>query len=99
MFRGARKTYSLLGELAGALVARVAEKLNDAALVGSEASNLLDDVADESGALAEVALGAGDAGLDNASGGLLYSVQKKSNVSVHRLQKEWYDSVTLVKEK
>ncbi len=74
---GIEKTYSLLGELAGALVARVAEELNDAALVGSEASNLLDDLADESGALAQVALGAGDAGLDDASGGLLYSGKKK----------------------
>lgn len=71
------KTYSLLGELAGALVARVAQELNDAALVGSEASNLLDDLTDESGALAQVALGAGDAGLDNASGGLLYSGKKR----------------------
>ena len=35
-------------------------------------SNLLDKVTDESGALAEVALGAADAGLAHASGGLLY---------------------------
>lgn len=34
-------------------------------------SNLLDDVADEGGALAQVTLGAGDAGLDDAGGGFL----------------------------
>lgn len=34
-------------------------------------SNLLDDVADESGALAQVTLGAGDTGLDDAGGGFL----------------------------
>lgn len=47
--------------------------------------NLLDDVTDERGALAEVALGAGDTGLDNASGGLLYW-GKSQPVSVHLLQ-------------
>lgn len=51
-------------------------------------SNLLDNVTDESGALAQVALGARDAGLDNARGSLLY-FQKKSQISllfiVHRL--------------
>lgn len=65
------ETYSLLGELAGALVARVAEKLNDTALIGSEASNLLDNLADKGGTLAEVALCAGNARLDDASSGLL----------------------------
>lgn len=35
-------------------------------------SNLLDDVADESGALAQVTLGAGDTGLDDAGGGFLH---------------------------
>lgn len=34
-------------------------------------SNLLDDVANESGALAQVTLGPADAGLDDASGGFL----------------------------
>lgn len=34
-------------------------------------SNLLDDVADEGGALAQVTLGAGDTGLDDAGGGFL----------------------------
>ena len=47
--------------------------------------NLLDDVTDERGALAEVALGAGDTGLDDASGGLLYW-GKSQPVSVHLLQ-------------
>jgi hypothetical protein len=40
-------------------------------------SNLLDDVADESGALAQVALGAADAGLGNASGGLLFEAKER----------------------
>lgn len=35
-------------------------------------SNLLDDVADESSALAQVTLGAGDTGLDDAGGGFLH---------------------------
>lgn len=39
-------------------------------------SDLLDDVTDKRSAFAEVTLGARDTGLDNASGGLLYSVQK-----------------------
>lgn len=34
-------------------------------------SNLLDDVADEGGALAQVTLGAGDTGLDDTGGGFL----------------------------
>lgn len=34
-------------------------------------SNLLDDLTDESGALAQVALGAGDTGLDDTAGGFL----------------------------
>ena len=64
--------YPLLGELTGALVLAVAEELDDAALVGGEAGDLLDDVADESGALAQVALGPADAGLDDAGGGFLF---------------------------
>lgn len=66
-----KSTHPLLCQLAGALVLAVAQQLNNTALVGSEASNLLDDVADESGALAQVALGAGHTGLDNAGGGFL----------------------------
>jgi hypothetical protein len=72
-----KKTYSLLGELAGTLVLGVAEQLDAAALVGGETGDLLDDVADERGALAQVTLGAGDSGLDDAGGGLLYSGEKK----------------------
>lgn len=66
---------ALLGELTGTLVLGVAEEFNDAALIGSEASNLLDNVADESGALAQVTLGPADAGLGNASGGLVTAVK------------------------
>lgn len=80
------KTYSLLGELAGTLVLGVAEQLDAAALVGGETGDLLDDVADERGALAQVTLGAGDSGLDDAGGGLLYSGEKDiMSASVHRL--------------
>lgn len=39
---------------------------------GNLPGDFLDDVTDESGALAQVALGAGDTGLDDTSGGLLY---------------------------
>jgi hypothetical protein len=59
------KTYSLLSQLSRALVLGVSEQFDDAALVGGETSDLTNDVADEGGALAEVALVAGD-----TSGGL-----------------------------
>jgi hypothetical protein len=71
----AEGTEPLLGELTGTLVLAVTEQLNDTALVGGKASNLLDNLTDESGALAEVALGAGDAGLGDAGGGLVAVVQ------------------------
>ena len=45
-------TYSLLGELAGALILGVLDQLHDAALVGSKASNLTDEGADEDDTLA-----------------------------------------------
>ncbi len=41
-------------------------------------SNLLDEVTDESSALAEVALGAAHARLADAGGGLLYSGEKQT---------------------
>ena len=47
-------THPSLGELSRALVLAVAEQFDDAALVGSEARDFLDHVADEGGALAEV---------------------------------------------
>lgn len=40
--------------------------------IGNSPSDLLDDVPDESSALAQVALGARNTGLNNASGSLLY---------------------------
>lgn len=52
-----KQTYPLLGELTGTLVLGVAEQLDAAALVGGEAGDLLDDVTDERGALAQVTLG------------------------------------------
>jgi len=71
----AEGTEPLLRELAGTLVLGVAEQLNDTALVGSKTGNLLDNVADEGGALAHLALGAGDARLDDASGGFVATVK------------------------
>jgi hypothetical protein len=49
-------TYPLLGELTGTLVLGVAEQLNAAALIGRKTGDLLDDVTDERGALAQVTL-------------------------------------------
>ena len=71
----AESTESLLGELTGTLVLGVTEQLNDSALVGSEASNLLDDLADEGSALAQVALGSGDTGLDDTGSGFVALVE------------------------
>ncbi len=51
-------THPLLCQLARPLVLAVPQQLNNAALVRGEAGNLLDDLAHESGALAQVALGA-----------------------------------------
>lgn len=48
-------------------------------------SNLLDDLTDESGALAQVALGPGDTSLGDTRSGLLYPLEK-IDVSVHRLR-------------
>lgn len=64
----AEGTKTLLCELAGTLILGVAEQLNDAALVWGKARNLLDDLANEGGALAQMTLGlgwlsAGNAGL------------------------------------
>lgn len=53
-------TYPLLCQTAGALVLGVAEKLNNALLVGGKASDLTGDLADESGPLGEESLAAGD---------------------------------------
>ena len=48
------RTYSLLGELAGTLILGVLDQLHDAALIGSKASNLTDEGADEDDALASL---------------------------------------------
>jgi hypothetical protein len=71
-------SYLFLRELTRALVLAVAEQFDDAALIGGKASNLLDEVTDESGPLAEVALGAAHAGLADAGGGLLYSGEEQT---------------------
>lgn len=48
----AKGTEALLGKLTGTLILAVAEQLDDSALIGGKTSNLLDDLTDESGALA-----------------------------------------------
>lgn len=63
--------YPLLRELPRPLVPAVAEQFNDAALVWCETSDFLNDVTDEGGALAEVALHAGNARLHLAGGDFL----------------------------
>jgi hypothetical protein len=55
------KTYSLLCQLSRALVLGVSEQLDNAALIGSKAGDLTNNVADERCALAELTLLAGDA--------------------------------------
>lgn len=75
----AESTELLLGELTGTLVLGVAEQFNDAALIGSETSNLLDKVTDEGSALAKVTLGAANAGLGDAGGGLVALVETGGN--------------------
>lgn len=47
-------------------------------------SNLLDDLTHKGGALAQVSLGAGNTGLDDTSGSLLYLGNKPKKTSVQR---------------
>jgi hypothetical protein len=62
---------SLLGDLPGTLVLRVSQQFDNAALIGSETGNLLDDFADKGSAAGETALAAADAGLGLDRGGFL----------------------------
>lgn len=62
MRTGTKNTYPLLGQLPRALILAVAQQLDDAALVGGQAGDFLDDLADERRALGELAFGFGDAG-------------------------------------
>lgn len=59
----AHKTYPLLCELSRSLVLAVSQQFDNATLIRSKAGDLLDDVADESGALAQGSLAAGNARL------------------------------------
>ena len=77
------KTYPLLGELSCALVLGVSEQFDDTALVGGETGDFADDVTHERGALAEVALGAGDAGRWLDRGDLLLWLSAILNPSLH----------------
>lgn len=60
--RGAVRTYSSLRQLSGSLVLAVSQQLDHSSLVGCEAGDFLDDVADEGGSLGEVAFASGDFG-------------------------------------
>lgn len=66
------KTYSLLGQLSRSLVLAVSQQFDNTTLVWCKAGDFLDDLADEGGALAQVALGAADARLGGDGGDFLY---------------------------
>jgi hypothetical protein len=57
------RTYSLLGQLSRSLVLAVSQQFDNTALIRSQASHFLDDLADESSAFAKQALSARDAWL------------------------------------
>lgn len=57
------RTYSLLCQLSRALVLGVSQQFDDTTLIWGKTGDLLDNVSNESGTLAEVALGAADARL------------------------------------
>lgn len=65
------KTYPLLRQLSSPLVFAVPQQLNNSSLVRCQSGDLLDDLTDERGALAQVALGAGDTWLADEGGGFL----------------------------
>ena len=68
-----------LGDLEGALVLADLEQLSDALLVGREAGDLADELADQGGALAELAAGGGRALGDVALGDLVAAVEAHGN--------------------
>jgi hypothetical protein len=87
----------LLGELAGTLVLGVAEKFDDTALVGGKASNLLDNLTDESRALAQVTLATGHARLVDAEGRLVATVLANSQTGLGgRFLSHCYDIVEMI---
>ena len=58
------KTYSLLRQLSRPLILAVSQQFDHSSLVGCQASDFLDDLADESGAFAQMAFAPGHAGFD-----------------------------------
>ena len=72
-----------LGDFERALVLADLEELGDALLVGSESGDLADELADERGALAELAAGGGRALGDVALGHLVAPVQPHRNAVAH----------------
>jgi len=72
---------SLLGELTGTLILGVLDQLHDAALVGSEASDLTDEGADEDDALASDALLVGHGSLQRTDGGDVSVVLSRTNAT------------------
>ena len=65
------RTYPLLRQLSRPLVLAVPQQFNDSSLIRRQPSHLLDDLTNESSALAQVALGAGDARFADEGGGFL----------------------------
>lgn len=65
-------------EVMGAILITYLQELGDTSLIGSESSNLLDDAADESSALAELALGAGRLSPEGNLGHLVTLVKSNS---------------------
>lgn len=72
----------LLSQLLGTLLLRVADKLNETALVGGETSHLVNKGTDESGALGDNALASSKLGLDGLRGDLVALVLTNSNSSL-----------------
>lgn len=60
--QGVQKTYSLLSQLSRPLILAVPQQFDDTTLIGGKTGDFADNIADEGGALAQVALVAGDAG-------------------------------------
>lgn len=72
-----------LGDLESTLVLAYLQQLSNTLLVGSESSDLADEVADETGALAELALAGGGTLGDVALGNLVAPVQTDGDAVAH----------------
>lgn len=89
-------TYSLLCQLACALVLGVAQQFDNSALIRSQTGDFLDDLADEGGALAQMALGAADAWLGGNGGDFLNSVGKAMVSNMFRIGEDASNPIILI---